>query len=611
MKQHRLILIFMLLLSSVRLFAAVDDSLRQQEAEELYRQIRYYYSKNTDSMRYFIQKAEPVFLEVGRIEDLFRVKGWNIYTMTSRREDGEVFREVNALKALSKELNFPDGADIANQALADFYIETGFMSEGIALYEEVLHGMEERDVSLVKRIYIIRQILNKGGSAGIRKRYLEKLKTYIDYCDEMGIEDLSKEMSVSYLKYIYHRSYAAYGMQTNDVKLAHSHLMATKRCVEEAGLVREALTVLNMELDYSIFVQDYDKALILVDSLLSTVESQKKNTQVLRMLARKADILLQKGEGIKSAKTYQVYTYLKDSLMNAEFYAELAKLRNQHDVDKLELHNKQMELEAANTHSQLLLLWGGLAILALACCSLGYVSFSRHRYGKQLKIAKERAEEADHLKSAFLANMNHEIRTPLNAIVGFSQVIADEEDAGIRHELSNIIQNNNELLQRLIEDVLDISKIESNALAFVFGDEELKTLMKDIYSVIQLRMPDNVELRLDDCPPFTLHTDRNRLTQVLTNLLTNAIKHTKKGYICFGYNVTDEEVRFYVTDTGEGIPEDQLGMVFDRFVKLTEWTTGVGLGLAISKALVTKLGGRMEVTSKYGEGSTFSVIFPI
>lgn len=103
MKQHRLILIFMLLLSSVRLFAAVDDSLRQHEAEELYRQIRYYYSKNTDSMRYFIQKAEPVFLEVGRIEDLFRVKGWNIYTMTSRREDGEVFREVNALKALSKE----------------------------------------------------------------------------------------------------------------------------------------------------------------------------------------------------------------------------------------------------------------------------------------------------------------------------------------------------------------------------------------------------------------------------------------------------------------------------------------------------------------------------
>ena len=196
--------------------------------------------------------------------------------------------------------------------------------------------------------------------------------------------------------------------------------------------------------------------------------------------------------------------------------------------------------------------------------------------------------------------MNHEIRTPLNAIVGFSQVIADEEDAETRHELSNIIQSNNELLQRLIEDVLDISKIESNTLTFVLANHEMKALMKDIYSIILLRMPENVELRLDDCQPFTLYTDRSRLTQVLTNLLTNAIKHTKKGYICFGYDVTEQEIRFYVTDTGEGIPDDQL----------EQWTNGVGLGLAISKALVTKLGGRIEVTSQQGVGSTFSVIFP-
>jgi signal transduction histidine kinase len=234
----------------------------------------------------------------------------------------------------------------------------------------------------------------------------------------------------------------------------------------------------------------------------------------------------------------------------------------------------------------------------------------RERMIKELKQAKALAEQSDKLKSAFLANMSHEIRTPLNAIVGFSQVIADEEDAETRHELSNIIQSNNELLQRLIEDVLDISKIESNTLTFVLANHEMKALMKDIYSIILLRMPENVELRLDDCQPFTLYTDRSRLTQVLTNLLTNAIKHTKKGYICFGYDVTEQEIRFYVTDTGEGIPDDQLERVFDRFVKLTQWTNGVGLGLAISKALVTKLGGRIEVTSQQGVGSTFSVIFP-
>ena len=610
MKKAGLLYLLMLFVSSVHVFAVENDSLRQKEASELYRLIRYYYSKDVDSMRYYIRKAEPVFLEVGRVEDLFRVKAWNIYTLTSRREDDEVLREVNALRELSKEMNFPDGLDMANQALADFYIETGFMSEGISLYKEVLQGMEEREAPLHKRINIIRQILNKGGSIETRKYYLDKLKTYIDLCDRDSITELNKELPLVYIKYFYHRSYAAYYIDVKDAKQAHSHLELMKYYIKEGNLPNEVRSVMNLELAYYRLIQDYDRALALADTLLYDFRSKKQNTQILRMLVFRADILLKKGKGVEAAKTYKEYALLKDSVTSAEFYEDLAKLSNLHDMDKLKLQNKQMELEASETHSQLLLLWGGLALLAMVCCFLGYISYSRHRYGQQLKVAKEKAEEADHLKSAFLANMNHEIRTPLNAIVGFSQVIADEEDAETRHELSNIIQSNNELLQRLIEDVLDISKIESNTLTFVLANHEMKALMKDIYSIILLRMPENVELRLDDCQPFTLYTDRSRLTQVLTNLLTNAIKHTKKGYICFGYDVTEQEIRFYVTDTGEGIPDDQLERVFDRFVKLTEWTNGVGLGLAISKALVTKLGGRIEVTSQQGVGSTFSVIFP-
>ena len=582
MRQLRIIFLFLLLLSSVRILAAGSDSLRRQEADELYRLIRYYYSKNTDSMRYFIQKAEPVFLEVGRIEDLFRVKGWNIYTMTSRREDDGVLREVNALKALSKELNFPEGADMANQALADFYIETGFMSEGIALYEEVLQGMEERDTPLPKRIYIIRQILNKGRTVETRKRYLEKLKAYIDYCDGNGITELNEEMSVNYLKYLYHRSYAVQGIEMNDAKLAHSHLILTKRCVEEANLVRETQTVMNLELDYSIFIKDYDRALTFVDTLLSIVSSEKKNTQILLMLAKKADILLQKGEGVKSAKTYQIYTHLKDSLMSAEFYADLAMLRNQHDVDKLELANKKMELDASHLRANLLTMGGGLAILMIICCFLGYISYSRHRYGLRLERAKEKAEEADRLKSAFLANMNHEIRTPLNAIVGFSQVLVDEEDRETRLEFSNI-----------------------------YKDQDIPTLMKEIYSMILLRMPSGIELRLNDCEALVMEADKNRLTQILTNLLTNSIKHTEKGFIRFGYKRTAASVEFFVEDSGEGIPRDKIDSIFSRFVQLDSWSKGVGLGLAICRGLVEQMGGKIWVTSELGKGSIFYVTLPL
>ena len=368
---------------------------------------------------------------------------------------------------------------------------------------------------------------------------------------------------------------------------------------------------MNLELDYSIFIKDYDRALTFVDTLLSIVSSEKKNTQILLMLAKKADILLQKGEGVKSAKTYQIYTHLKDSLMSAEFYADLAMLRNQHDVDKLELANKKMELDASHLRANLLTMGGGLAILMIICCFLGYISYSRHRYGLRLERAKEKAEEADRLKSAFLANMNHEIRTPLNAIVGFSQVLVDEEDRETRLEFSNIIQSNNELLQRLIGDVLDLSKIESNSMPLIYKELDIRLLMKEIYSMILLRMPSGIELRLNDCEALVMEADKNRLTQILTNLLTNSIKHTEKGFIRFGYKRTAASVEFFVEDSGEGIPRDKIDSIFSRFVQLDSWSKGVGLGLAICRVLVEQMGGKIWVTSELGKGSIFYVTLPL
>lgn len=147
------------------------------------------------------------------------------------------------------------------------------------------------------------------------------------------------------------------------------------------------------------------------------------------------------------------------------------------------------------------------------------------------------------MKSAFLANMNHEIRTPLNAIVGFSQVLVDEEDRETRLEFSNIIQSNNELLQRLIGDVLDLSKIESNSMPLIYKELDIGLLMKEIYSMILLRMPSGIELRLNDCEALVMEADKNRLTQILTNLLTNSIKHTE-GFIRFGYKRTAASVEF-------------------------------------------------------------------
>lgn len=232
-------------------------------------------------------------------------------------------------------------------------------------------------------------------------------------------------------------------------------------------------------------------------------------------------------------------------------------------------------------------------------------------YEESLIKAKEKAENADLLKSTFLANVTHEIRTPLNAIVGFSDLLSIEDDPALRETYTSLIKSNNELLLNLVNDVLDISKIESDLLSFTYSDVHLPSVMHDVFQTMQFRVPEDVTLTLDPCPEIVLNVDKNRMMQVLINLLTNATKYTEKGSIRFGYGIRGGFVRFYVTDTGSGIPKAELEHIFGRFVQLSGNKQGIGLGLAICKGLVSKMGGTISATSKVGKGSTFCFTLPL
>ena len=232
---------------------------------------------------------------------------------------------------------------------------------------------------------------------------------------------------------------------------------------------------------------------------------------------------------------------------------------------------------------------------------------------QQLKELKEKAELSDRLKSAFLANMSHEIRTPLNAIVGFSELMVTCDDPEEKKEYINIIQSNNELLLRLINDILDLSKIESGIIERRKENFNLAKVCNELFVTIQAKMTNpNVELRLDgpnsEC---WVLLDRNRLKQVWMNFLTNAVKCTKSGYIKMGYGIEREGLRIYVEDTGIGIPDDLHDKVFTRFEKLNEFSQGTGLGLTISRAIVEAAGGEVGFTSKLGVGSTFCSCLPL
>ena len=229
----------------------------------------------------------------------------------------------------------------------------------------------------------------------------------------------------------------------------------------------------------------------------------------------------------------------------------------------------------------------------------------------ELIQARDKAEMMDRLKSAFLANMSHEIRTPLNAIVGFSDLLVETEELEERQEYIKIVRENNDLLLQLISDILDLSKIEAGTFEFTNGDVDVYLLCEDIVRSMRMKAKGEVELVLDNhLPVCHVISDRNRIHQVISNFVNNAMKFTSEGSIHVGYKLKDGELEFYVEDTGIGIEKEQLPHIFERFVKLNSFVHGTGLGLSICQSIVEQLGGRIDVDSEKGKGSRFWFTIP-
>ena len=221
----------------------------------------------------------------------------------------------------------------------------------------------------------------------------------------------------------------------------------------------------------------------------------------------------------------------------------------------------------------------------------------------------------DKLKASFIENMSHEVRTPLNAIVGFSSLLATASDKEEKDMYIDIINQNNDRLLKLINDILDLSQIDSGTLNFQYSDFDVNDLLRELYELFKFRLKEKPDITLfceAGLDPIMIRTERQRVMQVLINLLTNAMKFTQQGEIRFGCQLKeDNEIYFFVTDTGSGIPEDERDKIFNRFIKLDREIPGTGLGLTLSQTIVEKLGGRIGVESQQGIGSTFWFAVPL
>ena len=234
---------------------------------------------------------------------------------------------------------------------------------------------------------------------------------------------------------------------------------------------------------------------------------------------------------------------------------------------------------------------------------------------KEYEEKAQKAEKASKMKSLFLANMSHEIRTPLNAIEGFSRVIAETDSQEDRMKFYEIIESNNNRLLNLVNEILDLSRVESGEIVMKKSKTDLNELCDSIKNIFKFRCPDTVKL-IWNKPTMSVHlnTDANRLTQVFSNLISNSLKHTSQGSISYGYHIINDgqNVEFFVKDTGSGISPQDLDHIFETYVSRDAETTknGYGLGLPLCKIIIEKLGGKIAVESTLGEGSTFRFILP-
>ncbi len=327
----------------------LDESRKRRntyyEGTALFLLAKYYYSGEVDSMVYYIQQAIPLLYRQNRLEELFRMKAWYVYALTRGKNNKAALDSINSLKRLALELDYPDGIDMADQALADYYMSNNLKQEGLALYEDILTGMEKKNAPLVKRINIIRQLLNKAPGEEKKLEYLGLLKKYLDQCDRDGIVKLDDENPVSTLKYTMNRGFAMTYLHLGKNDLALKYLKRAEALLKEYNIANRQLEIKTIYAVYYKNIGELDKSIALYDELLQCHEHLNRTSAYINLLNSKGDLLVKARRFQEAAEVFRLYAMKNDSLSTANYYKELANMRTRHNVDQLELANRKLELE--------------------------------------------------------------------------------------------------------------------------------------------------------------------------------------------------------------------------------------------------------------------------
>lgn len=565
------------------------------------------YTLNTSQALGWIEKLDSIAHARRSYLHLFAARKLLVELYSLQGDLGLSLLEAKNMYEEAEKIGSQPCKAIASQSLATVYLATGQPEEALKQLGSIRFadfppsGWREFIQQNTYLLYIQTHLNSNHPDAA--HPYFEQLEQILIHPSKNKEFAHLEKLINAHTWYYYHALHVFYDILKKDLPEARKHL----EWIDRSNLTRMYPTY--KVLRYRIYADYYrsngqlEETLQTWDTLLPLLEHSSRF--YLATVLNQADLYKRIGNKRKAFETYLHYIYLKDSVEQDRYIRQINRFKTQ-------LQAKQNEAENEQLRKKSFTLYYLIFFLLLSIAILGILLFVNRRLKKKLILAKEKSEQSDRLKSAFLANMNHEIRTPLNAIAGFSQLLADEDDPEISQQYIHIIKGNNDLLINLLNDVLDISKIESDTITFHYSEVFLPTLINELYDTVRLQVSEPVQLIKESAPDLYIYTDRNRLIQILSNLLSNSIKHTTQGVIKMGYEaVNDDQIRFYVTDTGKGIPQDMLTRIFARFVQAVEThTKGVGLGLALCKGFVQHMGGEIGVVSEEGKGSTFWFILP-
>lgn len=502
-------------------------------------------------------------------------------------------------------MNHKFGMAMSLSAIGEVYSHMNRLEEAGTSLEEALKQLKDpSDNQILTKILLMQLVDNL-----LHLKNIGKAKLYIERINEYLSEDLSPVEQALFYNYN-----AYYCIQAGVPDEADNYLKEAWKLepMLPVGIIRHLLIT---EAAYYESKEEYEKALDVYDRFFKGKAPQSNRGLYIDAMRNKAELYVMMGKEQEAFKQFaNVYAYVK-SVFNKNYPKEIDRLCTRFQADRLKFMNEHRRTLSNRYYVT------GIAVCVLVLFYLIFLSWKKIFKLKESKRKQEemrrKAENAIRKKNMFLSNMSHEVRTPLNAIVGFSTLLASEEDMGMdddsRKQACEIIRVNSHQLLKLINDILDLSDFEEDNIHFNIKEHDAVKICNEVIETIRASYKLNVRLEFETTlASLKLETDDSRLRQVLINLLVNAVKFTKEGSVVLKLEkANDGTALFSVADTGCGIPKEKQKLIFERFEKLNEFVQGTGLGLSICRLIVTFVGGKIWIDGDYTRGARFCFTHPL